>query len=257
MVKIKLTVGEGEAWSDITFRDSCMKATNKKDSEGWETEPSHAHCPHASSGPPANLHYLPFRFLGNSWRAFFLSRVYFLSRSLFPAPRLLEWRVCALSLSQTPSGRQKMMLVWTICDLRTRQKASSDQLPCVHVTAGSQPRSVMMKEKDKKLVICIIKLFWENYYSRWLIKQNYQRLWFQLLNYEDLLLFFVTCISRLSLNLPKQTDRQCKHLRMSPQKTTVFHFSFHPPWTKPGDLWLVVFQPNDQQQGWHSKYKLC
>lgn len=111
--------------------------------------------------------------------------------------------------------------------------------------------------KRLKLVICIIKLFWENYYSRWLIKQNCQRLWFQLLNYEDLLLFFVTCISRLSLNLPKQTDRQCKHLRMSPQKTTVFHFSFHPPWTKPGDLWLVVFQPNDQQQVWHSKYKLC
>lgn len=148
IVKIKLTVGEGEAWSDITFRDSCMKATNKKDSEGWETEPSHAHCPHASSGPPANLHYLPFRFLGTSWRAFFKAVFIFSPSLFFPAPRLLEWRVCALSWSQTPSGRQKMMLVWTICDLRTWQKASTDQPPCVHVTAGSQLRSVMMKEQD-------------------------------------------------------------------------------------------------------------
>lgn len=63
---IKLTVGEGEAWSDIVFRDSYMKATNKEESVGWETEPSHTHSPHASSGPPVNLKYLPFRFLGNS-----------------------------------------------------------------------------------------------------------------------------------------------------------------------------------------------
>lgn len=63
---IELTVEEGEAWSDIVFRDSCMKATNEQESVGWETEPSHTHCPHASSGPPANLQYLPFRVLGNS-----------------------------------------------------------------------------------------------------------------------------------------------------------------------------------------------
>ncbi len=68
---IKLTVGEGEAWSEIVFCDSCMKAANKEVSVGWETEPSHTHCPHASSGPPANLQYLPFKFLGNSWRASF------------------------------------------------------------------------------------------------------------------------------------------------------------------------------------------
>lgn len=46
---IKLTVGEGEAWSDIIFHDSCMKATNKQDSVGCETEPSHTRCPHAAS----------------------------------------------------------------------------------------------------------------------------------------------------------------------------------------------------------------
>lgn len=65
-MSIELTVREGEAWSDIIFCDSCVKVTSKEDSVDWETQQSHIHCPHASSGPAANLQYLPFRFLGNS-----------------------------------------------------------------------------------------------------------------------------------------------------------------------------------------------
>lgn len=42
--KKKLTVGEGETWSDIVFCGSCMEVSNKK-----ETEPSHDHGPHAST----------------------------------------------------------------------------------------------------------------------------------------------------------------------------------------------------------------
>lgn len=134
----KLTVGEGEAWSDIVFRDCCMKATNKEDSVGWETEPSHTHCPHASSGPPANLQYLPFRFLGNSWRASFLSCVYFLSLSSCSSG-LLEWKAYALLWA----CRRRC---W-FGDFRMRQKASTDQPPCVHGTAGPQLRSAKMKEQ--------------------------------------------------------------------------------------------------------------
>ena len=31
---IKLTVGEGETWSDIVFCDSCMKATDEQENAG-------------------------------------------------------------------------------------------------------------------------------------------------------------------------------------------------------------------------------
>lgn len=36
-----LTVGEGDAWSHIVFRDSCVDVTNQQDRVGGETEPSH------------------------------------------------------------------------------------------------------------------------------------------------------------------------------------------------------------------------
>lgn len=149
-----------------------MKATNKKDSEGWETEPSHAHCPHASSGPPANLHYLPFRFLGNSWRAFFKAVFIFSPSLFFPAPRLLEWRVCALSWSQTPSGRQKMMLVWTISQNMTESLHGSAAMRTRHCRVSAE---ICDDEGTRlKLVICISRLFGENYYRSWLIKQKCQ-----------------------------------------------------------------------------------
>lgn len=157
---IKLTVGEGEAWSDIAFRDSCMKATNKEHCVGWETEPSHTHCPHASSGLPANLQYLPFRFLGNSWSASFLSRVYFLSLSLSlslpAAPGSLNGRPmhCGEVGALLWACRRWYWFGMTICDLRTRQKVSTDQPPCVRGTTGSPLRSVKIKQEhsDKYFV---------------------------------------------------------------------------------------------------------
>lgn len=133
---IKLTVGEGEAWSDIIVRDSCMKATNKQNRVGWETEPSHTFCPHASLGLPANLQYLLFRVLVNSWRPSFLTGVYFLfpSVSLFAVPGSLNERPMRCWSQGTPLGR-----CWferTTCDLTTRPKASTDQPPCIHDITG-------------------------------------------------------------------------------------------------------------------------
>lgn len=157
---IKLTVGEGEAWSDIAFRDSCMKGTNKEDSVGCETEPSHTHCPHASSGPPANLQYLPFRFLGNSWKASFLSCLFSLPLSLFLQLRLPEWKAYALWWSRsTPSGLQKMTLVWND-DLWPQNKTESIHRSASMRTQHRWVSAVICEDEGTTytLVLCISKL---------------------------------------------------------------------------------------------------
>lgn len=50
-----LTVGEGEAGSDITFCDPSLKVTDKEDSKDWKMQHSHLHCPHSFAGLPATL----------------------------------------------------------------------------------------------------------------------------------------------------------------------------------------------------------
>lgn len=52
---ITLTVGEAEAGSHVTFRDSCVEVSNKEGGADRETQPSHSNCLPASSGPAANL----------------------------------------------------------------------------------------------------------------------------------------------------------------------------------------------------------
>lgn len=50
-----LTVGEGEAGSDVTFCDPSLKVTDKEESKDWKMQHSHDHCPHSSAGLPATL----------------------------------------------------------------------------------------------------------------------------------------------------------------------------------------------------------
>lgn len=50
-----LTVGEGEARSDITFWGPSGKVKDKEDSKDWKMEHSHVDCPHSFAGLPVTF----------------------------------------------------------------------------------------------------------------------------------------------------------------------------------------------------------
>lgn len=123
-----LTVGEVEAGSHVAFRDNCPKAAHSEDGVDQEAQPSHAHCPHVSSGPPSNFAVFAFQVFGEFMKSFFCEAVLVFLRSLSAVPvSVLECRVFPLCGSwDAPRGLPDNTLVWNE-DLETLSRTDSFQ----------------------------------------------------------------------------------------------------------------------------------
>lgn len=65
-----LTVGEVEAGSHVAFRVCCSNASHAEDGADQEAHPSHADCPHVSSGPPTKSAAFAFQLFGEFMKSF-------------------------------------------------------------------------------------------------------------------------------------------------------------------------------------------
>lgn len=150
-MSIQLTVREGQARSDIIFCDSCMKVTSK-DSVDWETQWSHIHRPHSSSGPGANSQCLPLRFLRNSWRASFIKPCLFSPSFSLPAA-IGSLRIYALLWSAL-LGLLKMILDWNVWP---QNKTEGLQWP-----ASISPQSAGTEICEDKGTFLLESYLWNN-----------------------------------------------------------------------------------------------
>lgn len=133
-----LTVGEGEAGSDVTFCDPSLKVTDKEESKDWKMQHSHDHCPHSSAGLPATLCLSDFGRIHEE--SFFKLYLYcfFLSLSPFLCSfRGFEWKLHSWEVQAVPWACWRWCWFGTeICDLRTGRTASVVQPPCVQTAAA-------------------------------------------------------------------------------------------------------------------------
>lgn len=133
-----LTVGEGQAGSDIAFCHPSLQATDKEDREDRKMQRSHVRRPHSSAGLPATLCFSDFsRIHEESFIKLYLC-CFSLSLPFSAASGGLNGSCTVARSRRSPWACWRWR--WSgmeICDLRMGRTASAGRPPCIQ-TAASQ-----------------------------------------------------------------------------------------------------------------------